>query len=375
MELEADRRWMSLAIALATRGLGKTWPNPSVGCVIVSDNKVVGRGITALSGRPHAEKVALEQAGCQAKDAIVYVTLEPCSHHGKTGPCVAELIRAKVAEVVIALKDPDPRVSGSGIQALKEEGIKVRTGLLREEAFLLNQGFFNKILIKRPLTTLKLASTFDGRIATEAGESQWITGEDSRRKVHAIRAQYDAILVGGRTVRKDNPRLTVRGLGINHKPIRVLISTNLDIPPQNFIASSFEDGPVWIAHGPNLSKNKLNQWSSRNFKLIEVPLIDKNLLNLEIMMKLLAKMGLTRILCEGGGEIGAGLIKQDLIDRIIGFTGGKIFGSLGFPGIGTLPLKKLNDMPHLKCVNVEKLGNDVLHTWTVERDNSILDEL
>ena len=372
MELEADRRWMSLAISLASRGLGKTWPNPSVGCVIVSDNKVVGRGVTAPGGRPHAEKVALDQAGFQAKGATVYVTLEPCSHQGETGPCVLELIKAKVSEVVIALKDPDPRVSGSGIETLRGKGIKVRSGLLREEAFWLNQGFFNKILIKRPLMTLKLASTFDGRIATESGESEWITGEQSRQRVHSIRAQYDAILVGSGTIRKDNPRLTVRGFGVNHKPIRIFISTGVDISLQSFIANSPEDGPVWIIHGPKLSKEKFNQWSSRNIKLIEVPLIDNNLLDLKTMMRILGKLGLTRILCEGGGKVAATLIKQDLIDRIIGFTGGKIFGSLGFPSIATLGLKKLNDMPCLKCINAEKLGNDVLHTWIVERDNSIL---
>jgi len=372
MERDYDRRWMSLAISLASRGLGRTWPNPSVGCVIVKKNNIVGRGVTASGGRPHAERIALEQAGEKAKDASVYLTLEPCSHYGDTSPCVVELIKAEVAKVVVALKDPDPRVSGSGLQALKKEGIDVRLGLLREEAFWLNQGFFNKIIINRPLLTLKLASTFDGRIATESGESKWITGEYSRRKVHSTRAKYDAILIGGETVRQDNPLLNVRDLGIDHKPIRIIVSNCLDIPYDSDIVNSPSEGPVWMVHGPNLSEKKIKRWEKKGVRVIEVPLINNKLLDLEIMMRTLGKFGLTRILCEGGGSIAASLLEQKVVDRIIGFTGGKIFGSRGTPSIATLTPKDIRDMPSLKSIDTEQIENDVLHTWKVETGKSLL---
>tara|TARA_Y100000739_G_C20594728_1_gene459750 strand:+ start:292 stop:1419 length:1128 start_codon:yes stop_codon:yes gene_type:complete len=375
MEEDYDRRWMSLAISLASRGLGKTWPNPSVGCVIVQKNKVVGRGITAPGGRPHAEKIALEQAGERSKGASVYLTLEPCSHFGETGPCVTELINAEVADVVVALKDPDPRVSGRGLEALKKEGINVRLGLLREEAFWLNQGFFNKILINRPLLTLKLASTFDGRIATQSGESKWITGENSRRKVHSLRAKHDAILIGGGTAREDNPMLNVRDLGIDHTPIRILVSKNLNIPYDSDIVNSPSNGPVWMVHGPNVSEKKIKSWEAKGAKLIQVPLIKNKLLDLEVMMRTFGKLGLTRILCEGGGSIAASLIQQKVVDRIIGFTGGKIFGSRGIPAVGALNFKNITEMPILKSISTEQIENDILHTWKIEVRNNLLEIL
>ena len=375
MDDESDQRWMYLALSLGARGLGNTWPNPSVGCVIILNDKVVGRGFTGVGGRPHAEILALTQAGKLAEDSTVYVTLEPCAHHGESGPCVEALINAKVKRVVISIKDPDTRVCGRGIKALKQAGILVSLGVLRKEAFEANRGFINKVLLKRPLVTLKIASTFDGKIATHLGESQWITGPESRRKVHAMRAKHDAILVGGGTARQDLPLLTVRGLGIKHSPIRILVSNNLNLPQKSPIADSCNNSPIWLIHGPDPDAASREFWLHRKAKLIEVPLLNRNSLDLTVALRVLAQMGITRVFCEGGGQIAASLIQNNLVDRVIGFTGGKIFGALGVPGIGALSSRHLKEMPTLTSVEVEKVGNDILHTWTVVQENTIMDSL
>ncbi|MEP5152674.1 bifunctional diaminohydroxyphosphoribosylaminopyrimidine deaminase/5-amino-6-(5-phosphoribosylamino)uracil reductase RibD, partial [Planktotalea sp.] len=221
---------MKMALSLARRGLGRVWPNPAVGCVIVKDGRIVGRGRTQDGGRPHAERVALAQAGAAAKGATAYVTLEPCSHHGKTSPCSHALIDAGIARVVAAMEDSDPRVSGLGFQQLRDAGIEVDTGLCAEEAARDNAGFFLKTEMGRPLVTLKLALTLDGRIATRTGDSQWITGPQARREVHALRARHDAVLVGAGTARADDPSLTVRDMGIARQPLRIVAARGLNVP-------------------------------------------------------------------------------------------------------------------------------------------------
>ena len=212
-----DLSHMRAALALARRGLGNTWPNPTVGCVVVRDGRVIGRAVTAPGGRPHAEPLALAMAGTAARGATVYVTLEPCCHHGRTPPCTEALIAAGVARVVIASPDPDPRVNGQGIARLRAAGIVVDAGLLAAEAEDVNAGFFHRVRHGRPLVTLKLASTLDGRIATRTGESRWITGEPARRMAHALRGRHDAVMVGVGTVLADDPDLTCRIPG--YKPV------------------------------------------------------------------------------------------------------------------------------------------------------------
>ncbi|MFN3293016.1 MAG: bifunctional diaminohydroxyphosphoribosylaminopyrimidine deaminase/5-amino-6-(5-phosphoribosylamino)uracil reductase RibD, partial [Gemmobacter sp.] len=209
---------MAHALALARRGLGRVWPNPSVACVIVQGGRVVGRGVTAPGGRPHAEPQALAQAGAAARGATAYVTLEPCAHHGRTPPCAAALVAAGVARVVSALQDPDPRVSGGGHGMLRAAGIAVTTGVLAAEAAALQRGFLTRVTQGRPMVTLKLALSLDGRIATATGESRWITAAPARARVHLMRACHDAVLVAGGTARADDPELTVRGLGVAHQP-------------------------------------------------------------------------------------------------------------------------------------------------------------
>ena len=231
---------MDHALALARRGLGNTWPNPAVGCVLVRDGRVVGRGWTQPGGRPHAEVRALAQAGEAARGATAYVTLEPCAHHGKTPPCAEALIRSGVARVVTALTDPDPRVSGRGHAMLRAAGIAVTEGVRESAAREAQRGFLTRVTLGRPMLTLKLATSFDGRIATALGESQWITAPAARRQVHALRLTHDAVMVGGGTARADRPGLNVRGMGRVRQPVRVVVSSGPlpDLPPEG------------AAHGP-----------------------------------------------------------------------------------------------------------------------------
>ena len=249
--------YMSVALSLGRRGLGKTWPNPSVGCVIVNDGVVVGRGNTGDGGRPHAETQALAQAGNRAKGATVFVTLEPCSHEGQTGSCAKALIDAGVGHVVVAIKDDDPRVNGSGLLMLKSAGIKVTTGVLSEKAKYAHSGFLTKINESRPKVTLKLATSLDGRIATRSGDSQWITSEKSREIVHLQRSSHDAIMVGAGTVRKDNPRLTVRNIARAANPVRVLISNKINLPQDSKIFSSMNEilKTRLVDHKDNVNQN------------------------------------------------------------------------------------------------------------------------
>ena len=221
---------MRLALALAGRGLGNVWPNPAVGCVLVREGRIVGRGWTQPGGRPHAERRALDQAGAEARGATAYVTLEPCSHHGKTPPCAEGLIGAGVARVVSAMTDPDPRVAGRGHAMLRAAGITVDEGLLEPEARALQAGFLSRIERGRPWIAVKLATSLDGRIALGNGESQWITSAEARARVHALRARFDAVLVGGGTARADDPLLTVRGFQPARAPVRVVASARLDLP-------------------------------------------------------------------------------------------------------------------------------------------------
>ena len=224
-----DLRHMDHALRLAQRGLGNVWPNPAVGCVIVAAGRVVGRGWTQPGGRPHAERMALDAAGAAARGATAYVTLEPCAHHGRAPPCSDALVAAGVARVVSALTDPDPRVAGRGHARLREAGIEVVEGVRAGPAAELQRGFLSRVTQGRPMVTLKLATSFDGRIATASGESRWITGEAARRHVHLLRLTHDAVMVGAGTARADLPALNVRGFGPVRQPVRVVMA-NAPIP-------------------------------------------------------------------------------------------------------------------------------------------------
>ncbi|MBD0864246.1 MAG: bifunctional diaminohydroxyphosphoribosylaminopyrimidine deaminase/5-amino-6-(5-phosphoribosylamino)uracil reductase RibD, partial [Rhodobacteraceae bacterium] len=293
----------------------------AVGCVLVQRGRIVGRGWTQPGGHPHAETVALDQAGAVARGATAYVTLEPCAHHGTTSPCADALIAAGVARVVAPLTDRDPRVSGQGFDRLRAAGVEVATGLMAEEAARDHAGFFLKTTAQRPLLTLKLASSFDGRLATSTGHSQWITGPAARRFVHGLRARYDAVMVGAGSARADDPALTVRDMGMSHQPVRVVVSRWVDVPLFSNLARSARDVPVWICHGADADTERRTAWQGLGARLLTCRVTGARL-NPQDVLAQLAGQGLTRVLCEGGGTLAASLLTADLVDELIGFTAG-----------------------------------------------------
>jgi diaminohydroxyphosphoribosylaminopyrimidine deaminase/5-amino-6-(5-phosphoribosylamino)uracil reductase len=353
---------MALALSLGRRGQGAVWPNPAVGCVIVRDGRILGRGWTQPGGRPHAETVALAQAGSEARGADVYVTLEPCAHHGATPPCAQALIDAGVARVLVAAGDPDPRVNGKGLAMLRAAGIAVETGLLETQALEDHAGFFARVTLDRPWLTLKLASSFDGRIATGTGESQWITGPDARRLVHAMRARHDAVMVGGGTARKDDPSLTVRDIGVNRQPARVVISRRLDLPLRGKLARSASDIPLLICHGSDVDATLARTWCDLGATLLPVMTKGGQLDPADILRQL-AGHGVTRVFCEGGSALAASLIEADLVDQVVGFTAGVMIGAEGLPGVGALGLSHLEAAARYRLVETRAIGGDVLHVW------------
>ncbi|MCO4846692.1 MAG: bifunctional diaminohydroxyphosphoribosylaminopyrimidine deaminase/5-amino-6-(5-phosphoribosylamino)uracil reductase RibD [Yoonia sp.] len=350
---KTDTRFMALALMLGRRGMGRVWPNPAVGCVLVRNGAILGRGRTADGGRPHAEVVALAQTG-DARGATAYVTLEPCAHTGQTGPCAQALIDAGVTRVVVATTDPDPRVSGQGIAMLRGAGVQVDVGICAAKADADHAGFFSRITQKRPFLTLKIASTLDGRIATATGESQWITGPDARRAVHMMRARHDAVMVGGGTVRADDPTLTVRGLGVSRQPVRVIVSNAPLVAPN--LQASVANSPVWQCHGPDVA---IPDWVTS----IACPASDGTI-NLVAAMAALAEHGITRVFCEGGGALAASLLSAGLVDDLVVFHAGCVIGHDGIPSLAGLGVQALADAPRFELADVRAVGPDIMHRWT-----------
>ena len=358
----SDQRYMALALSLGARMLGRTWPNPAVGCVIVKNGRIVGRGWTQDGGRPHAETQALGQAGKLAIGATAYVTLEPCCHTGKTPPCAMALSNAGIARVVVATTDPDARVAGQGIEMLRAAGVEVTTGLLEPEAIRSHAGFLSRIVLNRPWVTLKLASSFDGRIATASGESQWITDEQSRRVVHALRANHDAVMVGGGTARADDPSLTVRDLGCRHQPVRVVLSRTADLNRDSKLMQTADELPVWLVHGHSAPRRALADAAHCGVRLFEVAEQDGTL-DLHSVLSHLSQAGLTRIFCEGGGQLAASLLLSGLVDELIAFSAGLVIGADGIPCVANLNLQTLDQAPRFDLYESRPVGIDIMQTW------------
>ncbi|MEP1587351.1 MAG: bifunctional diaminohydroxyphosphoribosylaminopyrimidine deaminase/5-amino-6-(5-phosphoribosylamino)uracil reductase RibD [Tateyamaria sp.] len=370
MNAQEDTRYMRAALNLGRRGQGNTGPNPAVGCVIVNAGRIVGRGWTQPGGRPHAEPVALQQAGPLAQGATAYVTLEPCAHHGQTPPCADALIAAGIARVVIAVQDRDPRVDGAGIERLKAAGISVTTGVCEDAARADLEGFLLRVDLGRPLVTLKLASSFDGRIATGTGESQWITGPAARRAVHAMRARHDAVMVGGGTARHDDPSLTVRGLGIKHQPARIVVSRRLDLPLLGALARTAQETPVLLCHGRDADPMLQKTWCDLGATLLPCEIRGSQLDPHDILQQL-GTHGLTRVFCEGGSALAASLIEAGLVDRLVGFTAGLAIGAEGLPNIGALGLEKLREAARFELRSVRQIGPDICHEWARGTDSAL----
>lgn len=360
--LSDDRHLMDQALRLAARGLGRTRPNPVVGCVIVAPGgRVVGRGFHRRAGEPHAEVEALREAGELARGATVYVTLEPCSHHGRTPPCAEALVAAGVARVVAAMVDPNPRVAGNGLMRLMEAGIQVVSGVREPEARALNAPFISWIGRGRPLLTLKGAASLDGKIATRGGESQWITGLEARRRGHRLRDTHDAILTGVGTVVADNPRLTCRHPG-GRDPVRVVVDSTLRLPDGAAVFTSSAGAPLWIATTRRSPEARRQALAAREG--VEILLCRQERggrVDLGHLLELLGKREITSVLAEGGGTLGSALLEGGLVDRLALFLaplligGGKAAGVLD--GLG---FARLGEAPRVADLRLTRLGADLL---------------
>lgn len=352
---------MRLAISLGARGLGRVWPNPAVGCVIVKDGVVLGRGWTRPGGRPHAETVALAAAGAAARGATAYVSLEPCAHHGHTPPCSDALVAAGVARVVTALTDPDPRVAGRGHARLREAGIALTEGVEAEAARAAQAGFLSRVVLGRPMVTLKLAMSLDGRIALASGESRWITGPEARRAVHRMRADHDAVLVGSGTALADDPDLRVRDLGLDRQPVRLVADGRLRLPLTARLGRNLDTAPLWLLHGAGAPEAARAAWRDRGARLVECA-GDAAGLDLADLLARLGAEGLTRVFCEGGGALAAGLLRAGLVDRLAVFSAGHALGADALAGIGPLGREALG-APGFRLAGVRSVGPDLLHMW------------
>ena len=364
-----DRRFMRMALALGERGLGRVWPNPSVGCVLVKDGAVVGRGWTQPPPGNHGEIEALNRAGERALGATAYVTLEPCCHYGRTPPCTMALIHAGIRRVVVALADPFPRVDGRGIEQLRQSGIRVDIGILLEEAEAQHAGFLTKVRHNRPMVTMKLATSLDGRIATASGESKWITGAEARARGHQLRASHDAILVGANTARMDDPDLTCRLPGMGQRsPVRVVISRDGSLPLTSRLATTARDQPTWMVVASTTPDQALADHEAAGIEVMPVEQDgDEGGLELQLALAVLAERGITRLLVEGGGKLAASLLKSKLVDRLVWFQAPLLLGGGGRPAISEISLERLAEAPLFERIATEVLASDLGATYITRK--------
>lgn len=363
-EASYDWRHMAAALALAERGLGNVWPNPAVGCVIVKSGRVVGRGWTQPGGRPHAESEALRRAGEAAKGATAYVTLEPCAHHGKTPPCAEALIESGISRLVAAMADPDSRVSGRGFASLEAAGIIVEIGLGGEQAARLNSGFRSRIESGRPLVTLKLATSLDSRIATQSGESKWITGAASRARGHLLRAQHDAILVGSGTVLADDPSLTCRLPGLRQgSPVRIVMDGRLRFSLAHQLVMSAAEVPTWLV---TLLGNKTDAHVAAGVEVITVAPDECGHPDVHATLQVLGERGITRLLVEGGAHISAAFLAAGLVDRLASFRAPLLIGGAGAPAVESFALDRLENAPTFVRSALCQLGGDTFESLDVK---------
>jgi diaminohydroxyphosphoribosylaminopyrimidine deaminase/5-amino-6-(5-phosphoribosylamino)uracil reductase len=359
-----DAAFMRAALALAARGLGRVAPNPAVGCVLVREGRVVGRGWTQPGGRPHAETEALRRAGDAARGACAYVTLEPCSHHGQTPPCAEALITAGIRRCVVALEDPDARVQGRGIAQLRAAGIEVTCGVGAQAARRINEGFLRRVTEGRPLITLKIASTLDGRIATRSGQSQWITGPQARARGHLLRATHDAVLVGSGTALADNPRLDVRLPGLEgHSPLRVVLDGQLRLPLEHDLVARAKEQPTLIFTKPGDGMARRQGYLEAGVEVLEAPVGAQGGVSLSAVLQTLGARGVTRLLVEGGGAVAGSLFRAGLVDRIAWFRAGGVIGGDGVPAVSGFGLDLLEEMPKFELLSSIALARDRLEVF------------
>ncbi len=354
---------MRAALGLARRALGRAWPNPAVGCILAKDDRVVGRGWTQPGGRPHAETEALGRAGAAASGAVAYVTLEPCAHHGRTPPCADALADAGISRAVIAIRDPDPRVDGAGAERLKRAGIEVAEGACATEANEVNAGFIRRVRDGRPLVTLKLASTLDGRIATRTGASQWITGPVSRAIAHGMRARHDAVLVGARTAITDNPNLTCRLPGrADRSPGRGFLDGPDELPPGHDLIANAGSIPTWVLTARDATDRHCEALAAHGVEVVRAAPANGGI-DIADGLRALGGRGLTSVLVEGGGGLAASLLREGLVDRLVWFRAPMMIGADGLAAAAALELDGLDLAPRFIRIALRQAGADILETY------------
>jgi diaminohydroxyphosphoribosylaminopyrimidine deaminase/5-amino-6-(5-phosphoribosylamino)uracil reductase len=359
----ADLRFMQLALALGRRGLGRTWPNPAVGAVIVKDSVIVGRGWTQAGGRPHAEVEALRRAGDAARGATLYVTLEPCSHFGRSPPCADAVVAAGLARVVSAIEDPNPDVGGKGHAKLRTAGIAVDVGLCAAEAARDHAGHFRRIRDKRPHVILKLAVSADDKIAANGRRPVAITGEAARTRVHLLRAQSDAILVGIGTVKADDPLLTCRLPGMAARsPVRVVLDRALRLPGDSRLVHSARETPLWVTTSDMAEAPAAVKLGAAGAQVIRVAAGAEGL-DLPAVLHALAEKGITRLLVEGGSRVASSFVAAGLVDEIWLLRGANTIGADGVPALDAMPLDAITQSPTFRVRASETLGKDSLNIY------------
>jgi diaminohydroxyphosphoribosylaminopyrimidine deaminase / 5-amino-6-(5-phosphoribosylamino)uracil reductase len=365
----SDEDHMAQALALARRGLGTTWPSPSVGCIVVQPSgEIVGRGYTAPGGRPHAEAIALERAGGRAVGATLYVTLEPCAHEGRGTACANAIIAARPARAVIAMADPDPRTAGRGVQRLRASGLDVTEGVLEAEALNVTLGHVLRVTEGRPAVTLKLAVGSDGRVPKgEQGAPKWVTGELARGHGHLLRARADAILVGRRTIIADNPSLTCRLPGMEcRSPVRVILDRRLRTPTD---ARLFEDEmvPVWLICARDEEAPNAAALQERGAEIIPVGIDSHGHPAIKEALEQLARRGITRVLVEGGPTVAQALLEADLIDEAVIYQGPNPAGSEALLPFVEDGLDRLTGCPDFTQTDARRFGPDSMTSWQRKR--------
>jgi diaminohydroxyphosphoribosylaminopyrimidine deaminase / 5-amino-6-(5-phosphoribosylamino)uracil reductase len=362
---EADRRFMQLALSLGRRGQGRTWPNPAVGAVVVKDGVILGRGWTQAGGRPHAEREALKRAGEAARGATLYATLEPCSHFGKSPPCADAIIEAGITRVVSAIEDPNPEVAGQGHAKLRAAGIAVDVGLGAAEAARDHAGHFRRIRDNRPHVILKLAVSPDDKIAAAGRKPVAITGEAARTRVHLLRAQCDAILVGIGTVRADDPLLTCRLPGMEARsPVRVVLDRALRIPGTSRLVQSARQTPLWVITSGLAEAPAAVKLGAAGVQVIRVATTASSPgLDLSAVLRALAEKGITRLMVEGGSRVASSFVAAGLADEVWLLRGGDPVGADGIAALDALPLSAITQSPTFKQRASESLDKDTLTVY------------
>jgi diaminohydroxyphosphoribosylaminopyrimidine deaminase/5-amino-6-(5-phosphoribosylamino)uracil reductase len=365
---EADQNWMRRALELAVRARGRTSPNPMVGAVLIKDGQLIGEGFHAYAGSDHAEVAALREGGSAAAGATLYVSLEPCCHHGRTPPCVEQIVLAGIHRVVAACEDPNPAMSGRGIATLRAASLSVDVGVLAEEAARLNEAFFTHVRTGRPFVILKVAASLDGKIATRTGESRWITGESARRHVHQLRNEVDAVLVGIGTVLRDDPLLTTRlGIADQRDPTRVIVDNLARLPLRAKVVNRASTAPTLLAVSQMAPRTKLDALEREGVQVIVVESSPRRV-SLEHLMEALGKRGVLSVMIEGGAEINASALRERIVDKALVFLAPILVGGKSTPtAVGGEGIETLVQAVRLRDVRIERFDDDILVEGYINR--------